>query len=370
LASLYERIVEEARAAYAEDRNKWDEFHDPDEDDEYRNPELEAKLEEAEKTLNMHMGDEDDETPEERYESLKRILQDAGVPGTLWKITGIFPDHAAVPFVCVPLLGMLSIEILVRMMEMQIDDYLEKRSSPTKAFVIGLRCLASLAIDEDVRNEIIGADGRELVDYTMTSNWAPHCRLELEGARRRLLVESLRVARLDTRSTMSTASEGNVEDKFTLEQLDELRVAFNTFDKDQSGDIDISELGAVMKELGLEPTESQLRDMIRSTELEAGGGTGGDQFSDGKIDWREFLLMMSRSMTSQEQEDEFQKCFSFFDKQNLGYIDVPTFVIALRALGQEFTDEELDLLLQHSKFENDEYDKITYKEFVKMMMAQ
>ena len=73
---------------------------------------------------------------------------------------------------------MLSIEILVRMMEMQIDDYLEKRSSPTKAFVIGLRCLASLAIDEDVRNEIIGADGRELVDYTMTSNWAPHCRLE------------------------------------------------------------------------------------------------------------------------------------------------------------------------------------------------
>jgi len=81
-------------------------------------------------------------------------------------------------------------------------------------------------------------------------------------------------------------------------------------------------------------------------------------------------MMMSRSMTSQEQEDEFQKCFSFFDKQNLGYIDVPTFVIALRALGQEFTDEELDLLLQHSKFENDEYDKITYKEFVKMMMAQ
>ena len=57
MASLYERIVKEARAAYEEDRNK----HMGDEDDEYRNPELEAKLEEAEKTLAMHMGDEDDE---------------------------------------------------------------------------------------------------------------------------------------------------------------------------------------------------------------------------------------------------------------------------------------------------------------------
>ena len=80
--------------------------------------------------------------------------------------------------------------------------------------------------------------------------------------------------------------------------------------------------------------------------------------------------VLKRSMTTEDAEDEYHKCFSFFDKQNLGYIDVPTFVIALRALGQEFTDEELDLLLQHSKFENDEYDKITYKEFVKMMMAQ
>ena len=58
---------------------------------------------------------------------------------------------------------------------------------------------------------------------------------------------------------VAQSSSASDKVKSRLEQLDELRVAFNTFDKDQSGDIDISELGAVMKELGLEPTESQLR---------------------------------------------------------------------------------------------------------------
>merc|ERR1719161_3211109 len=92
--------------------------------------------------------------------------------------------------------------------------------------------------------------------------------------------------------------------------------------------------------------------------------------SDGKIDWKEFLTMMSRSMTAQDAEDEYQKCFAYFDKQGLGYIDVPTFVVALRGLGQEFTDDELGMLISTSKFEDDMYDRITYKEFVKMMMAQ
>jgi calmodulin len=260
------------------------------------------------------------------------------------------------------------------MMEMQLDNYLSKRPEPTKAFVIGLRCLSSMAVDEALRYEIINADGRELVDYTMTSDWAQYCRLELEGARRRLLVESLRVARLDPRDGASSGLDGNIEDKYTMEQLDDLRVAFNTFDVDQSGDIDISELGGVMKALGIDVSQSELQDMIRSAERDFNeqfiDPHQQQQASDGKIDWREFLTMMSRSMTTQDAEDEYQKCFAFFDKQGLGYIDVPTFVIALRGLGQEFTDDELGILISTSKFEDDMYDRITYKEFVKMMMAQ
>merc|ERR1719171_2313393 len=247
--------------------------------------------------------DDYDETPEERYESLTRILQDAGVPGTLWKIIGIFADHPEVPFVCVPLLSKLSVEILIRMMEMQLDSYLAKNPAPTKAFVIGLRCLSSMAVDEALRYDIINADGRELVDYTMTSTWAPHCRLELEGGRRRLLVESLRVARLDPRDGTSSLLDGNIEDKFTMEQLDDLRIAFNTFDTDQSGDIDISELGGVMKKLGIEATHGELQDMIRSAERNAHEQSASGlrpASSDGKIDWREFLTMMSRSMTTRD----------------------------------------------------------------------
>jgi len=220
-------------------------------------------------------------------------------------------------------------------------------------------------VDEALRYEIIDADGRELVDYTMTSRWAPYCTLELEGARRRLLVESLRVARLDSSDAASQLSDHNIEDNFTSVQLEDLRAAFDTFDADNSGDIDQDELGNVMKQLGLHPTQAEIQDMIRGAERGATDGT-----FDGKIDWKEFLHMMAKSMNTKDAEDEYTRCFEFFDRDGKGYIDVATFVSALRGLGQEFSDEELDLLICGSKFEDEKYDRITYKEFVKMLMAQ
>ena len=77
------------------------------------------------------------------------------------------------------------------------------------------------------------------------TNSALRSRLELEGARRRLLVESLRVSKAAEAEAEEEESEVNVEDLYTQEQLDDMRVAFETFDLDGSGDIDSDELGLV-----------------------------------------------------------------------------------------------------------------------------
>ena len=49
------------------------------------------------------------------------------------------------------------------------------------------------------------------------------------------------------------------------EQIEELREAFQLFDNDGDGLITIKELGAVMRSLGRNPSDAELRDIIQVT---------------------------------------------------------------------------------------------------------
>lgn len=50
--------------------------------------------------------------------------------------------------------------------------------------------------------------------------------------------------------------------KLSEEQIQEFKEAFSLFDRDGDGNITVTELGTVMKSLGQNPTENELRDMI------------------------------------------------------------------------------------------------------------
>merc|ERR1712188_90427 len=52
----------------------------------------------------------------------------------------------------------------------------------------------------------------------------------------------------------------------TEEQLDEIREAFNLFDNDQSGMIDVRELKAAMRALGFEVKNEELKKMVTDVE--------------------------------------------------------------------------------------------------------
>ena len=58
---------------------------------------------------------------------------------------------------------------------------------------------------------------------------------------------------------------------FLLCSLLELREAFTLFDKDGGGSISSSELGAVIRSLGQNPTEEELKEMI--ADVDEDGGT-------------------------------------------------------------------------------------------------
>ena len=76
------------------------------------------------------------------------------------------------------------------------------------------------------------------------------------------------------------------EEQLSEEQINECRETFKMFDKDGDGTITAKELGVVMRQLGLNPSEEELIEMIMEV----------DENGDGEINFQEFLSIMAHKM--------------------------------------------------------------------------
>ena len=94
------------------------------------------------------------------------------------------------------------------------------------------------------------------------------------------------------------------------EKIAEFRAAFELFDKDRDGKITTKELGTVMRNLGQNPTEAELQEMINEVDLDA----------NGTIDFKEFLGLMVRKMKDTDTEEELLEAFKVFDRDGNGLI--------------------------------------------------
>merc|ERR1719199_204337 len=97
----------------------------------------------------------------------------------------------------------------------------------------------------------------------------------------------------------------------TEEQKAEFKEAFALFDKDGNGKISVEELGTVMKNLGQNPTEEELNDMIKEV----------DKDGTGTIEFPEFLEMMASKVAGgMDSKEEMMEAFKVFDKDGSGKI--------------------------------------------------
>ncbi|XP_022138814.1 calmodulin-like protein 8 [Momordica charantia] len=141
------------------------------------------------------------------------------------------------------------------------------------------------------------------------------------------------------------------------EQMDELEEAFCLFDKNRDGCITPDELRTVMiRQLGLNPTEQELKDMIR--EVDADG--------NGTIEFGEFLTLMSKIM-KEEAEEKLKEAFKVFDKNQDGYISANelSHVHVMLNLGEKLTEEEVVQMIREADLDGD--GRVNYDEFVKIM---
>uniref|UniRef100_A0A8C5QDG5 EF-hand domain-containing protein n=1 Tax=Leptobrachium leishanense TaxID=445787 RepID=A0A8C5QDG5_9ANUR len=142
--------------------------------------------------------------------------------------------------------------------------------------------------------------------------------------------------------------------KLSEEQIAEFKEAFSQFDKDSDGAFTIDELGTVMRSLGQNPTEAELQDMMKETDLDGSG----------IIDFPEFLTMMAKKMKDTDSEYQNREDFRNFDKDGDGYLSAAELHHVMTSLGEKQTDEEVDEMTRQADIDGDGL--VNYDEFVQM----
>ena len=138
------------------------------------------------------------------------------------------------------------------------------------------------------------------------------------------------------------------------DKIAEYKEAFDMFDKDGSGTIDVGEIVKIMKNFGYPIKKSEAQRMI--SEIDDNG--------DGELDFEEFVTLMEKQTNyiDQTEEELVLAAFKSFDKDHDGKITNHEFKYLLTQMGDKFTDEELNLLFQESDL--DVNGTLDYQDFI------
>uniref|UniRef100_A0A7N8XN80 Centrin 4 n=1 Tax=Mastacembelus armatus TaxID=205130 RepID=A0A7N8XN80_9TELE len=143
--------------------------------------------------------------------------------------------------------------------------------------------------------------------------------------------------------------------ELTEEQKQEIKEAFDLFDTDGTGTIDVKELKVVMRALGFEPKKEEIKKMIADVDKE-GSGT---------IDFSDFFSMMTLKMNEKDSKEEIMKAFRLFDDDCTGKISFRNLKRVAKELGENLTDEELQEMIDEADQDGD--GEVSEQEFLRIM---
>lgn len=144
------------------------------------------------------------------------------------------------------------------------------------------------------------------------------------------------------------------------EEIQELKEAFDLFDSDKSGSIEIDELKRAMTSLGYDK-KSQNRMVFQILE-------NLDKNKDGQIDFDEFLDMMTARISDRDSREDIMKVFMLFDQDGTGRITLDDLRVVAEELGEELNDEELREMI--SRADQDGSGSISPDEFYNIMVKK
>ena len=109
--------------------------------------------------------------------------------------------------------------------------------------------------------------------------------------------------------------------------MEEIKEAFNLFDTEGKGNIDVRELKAAFRALGFQVKKAEIRQM--------------------------FTEMVTPRMLNRDSREEIMKVFALFDDDNSGSISYKNLKRVATELGENLTDEELQEVVDEADRDGD-----------------
>ena len=146
--------------------------------------------------------------------------------------------------------------------------------------------------------------------------------------------------------------------KFVLneDQMNLLREAFDLFDMEKTGNIDYHELKLTLKAFGFKIKKSEIINLMKSSE---------SNMSNGKINFDEFIEIMTEKFSERNPREEAIMAFDLFDEEKKGKINFKNLKKAVKEINENLTDSELKAIIEEFDRDNDGY--ITKDDFLKIM---
>lgn len=147
-------------------------------------------------------------------------------------------------------------------------------------------------------------------------------------------------------------------------QQDDIKTAFNLFDTDGSGTIEIKELKVALRALGFEPKKEEIKALINSLENpELGKEVNDNNENQNTIDFNEFLQIMRIKMSERESPEEIEaayKMFMEYDVEEAGGITFESLRRVADMIEEEIDDEEIYDMIREAKGTNKKEERGEY----------
>ncbi|XP_018619983.1 calcium-binding protein 5b [Scleropages formosus] len=146
----------------------------------------------------------------------------------------------------------------------------------------------------------------------------------------------------------------------TDDEIEELREAFQEFDKDKDGLISCKDLGNLMRTMGFMPTEMELIELSQNINMNLGG----------RVDFEDFVELMAPKLLAETAGmiglKELKDAFKEFDMDGDGAITTEELRLAMnKLLGEQMSRREIDDVVR--EVDNNKDGTVDFEEFVKMM---